>query len=988
MSAWAGPAEQVVHFDIASQSLSDGLMEFSRQSDITLLANAELVRGKQAPAVKGEIESGQALSLLLAHSGLSYRYQSDDTIAIVAQDNSAEGGTGQAQTAAGGDVAEVVVTGFRESLDKALDIKRSSAGVVDAIVAEDIAKFPDTNLAESLQRVPGVAISRERGEGRQISVRGLGADFTRVRINGLEAQAASEGNTTRGFDFNVFASELFNQITVRKTASADVDEGSLGATVDLRTAQPFDYPGFKVALSGQESYNDLSEKTSPRLAFLISNTFADGRLGALFSAAYSERTVDQVGDSSGVYYYGNFAGGFCDPENADGACYGEDEPDGITVADLNSENYFVPRFPRSIYQRTDQDRLGLTGSLQWAPDDATEISLDALYSDLEVNRQEYYVQGILYQDQTGIIVRDAQFDGNTMVAANLDNVDLRTEHTIDDSTTKFTQFTLNGHHDFTDALRLTGTLGYSKSNFDNPIETTVQMDAFATQGYSFDATGGPGHLVVGYGPDVNDPDTWYVGPKITTASGETAGPEIRIRPSWVDFTEKVGNLDLRYAWTQAWTLNGGVQFKRFDYDSDVKRRMTEDVPTELPDGVTTADLASSFTGPDGVTWQLPNVAAFDRVYGIYSDTGDFKLYGAESSLARGQIRQVQEKDAGGYVQADFDSTLGNLPVRGNFGVRYVRTEQWSNGFVQSGDSYDLIEADRDYDNWLPALNVVVEPMQDLLLRFGAAKVMSRASLSSLSPNTSISTGDGTTTISRGNPELDPIQATTLDLSVEWYVGPGSILSAGFFYKDIDTYIQTLTLTNQTFEDTGLSEEALEGTGATTDDDFTISRPVNTSGGPLQGFELGVQQPLGVIANWLDGFGVLLNYTYVDSKIDYIIGGDATDRVKGPLLGLSKYGYNTTLYYEKNRLSARVSGAYRSKYTRSIPGPSGQDIYGTESTFNVDASASYNVSDSLTLSLEGINLTDEASSLYSDSSRRWQDYYKTGREFMLGFRYTY
>ena len=166
------------------------------------------------------------------------------------------------------------------------------------IVAEDIADFPDQNLAESLQRIPGVAIDRDAGEGRTITVRGLGSDFTRIRLNQLEALATTGGtdssggaNRSRGFDFNVFASELFSRLTVRKSASAEVDEGSLGATVDLQTGRPFDYNGFVLSASGQMGYNDLANRWSPRGALLVSGTFADGRIGILASVAYSERSL-------------------------------------------------------------------------------------------------------------------------------------------------------------------------------------------------------------------------------------------------------------------------------------------------------------------------------------------------------------------------------------------------------------------------------------------------------------------------------------------------------------------------------------------------------------------------------------------------------------------------------------------------------------------------------------------------------------------------
>jgi iron complex outermembrane receptor protein len=182
-----------------------------------------------------------------------------------------------------------VVTGFRSSLSKALDVKRDSIGAVDAIMAEDIAAFPDQNLAEAIQRLPGVTIDRVGGEGHQITVRGLNADFTRVRINGVDAIATGGGNRSRGFDFNVFASELFNSITVRKTQSADTPEGSLGATVDLQTGRPFDYRGFKAAGSAEGSLNSITDRILPRVAGLVSWANENQTFGVLASVAYSKR---------------------------------------------------------------------------------------------------------------------------------------------------------------------------------------------------------------------------------------------------------------------------------------------------------------------------------------------------------------------------------------------------------------------------------------------------------------------------------------------------------------------------------------------------------------------------------------------------------------------------------------------------------------------------------------------------------------------------
>ena len=220
----------------------------------------------------------------------------------------------------GDELDKIEVVGFRASLIKALDEKRESAEQIDAIVAEDIGKFPDQNLAESLQRIPGVSIDRDAGEGRSITVRGLGPDFTRVRLNGMEALSTTGGtdssggaNRGRGFDFNVFASELFNNLTVRKTQSAEVDEGSLGATVDLRTGRPFDYRKFTATVNGQMSYNDLSGEWDPRISGLISNTWADGRIGAAMSVSYSERSLLEEGFSAVRWEPTSASGGFCSP---------------------------------------------------------------------------------------------------------------------------------------------------------------------------------------------------------------------------------------------------------------------------------------------------------------------------------------------------------------------------------------------------------------------------------------------------------------------------------------------------------------------------------------------------------------------------------------------------------------------------------------------------------------------------------------------------
>jgi len=317
-------------------------------------------------------------------------------------------------------IEEIQVTGFRESLASALSIKKEQNGFVDAIVASDIAEFPDNNLAESLQRVPGVAIQRSGGEGRGITVRGLGPTFTTVRLNGMETISTTGGtdavggnNRGRGFDFNTFSSDLFSSLTVRKTNSAEVQEGSLGATVDLKAAQPFDYDGFVFTAAGSLGYNDLSEKNDPGASFLVSDTFNDGKFGALFSLSYSGRQVQDEGSSTGRW--SNAAGDRFSSSQLGSAT----TTTPLTATDpINTA--FHPRLPRYDSYQHEMERIGSSLSLQFRPTDTTEISVDGLFARFEASREETFFSSVMNGTTSAVPpinlnLRDYEVRGNTMV---------------------------------------------------------------------------------------------------------------------------------------------------------------------------------------------------------------------------------------------------------------------------------------------------------------------------------------------------------------------------------------------------------------------------------------------------------------------------------------------------------------------------------------------------------------------------------------------
>ncbi|MNK19930.1 Colicin I receptor precursor [compost metagenome] len=878
-------------------------------------------------------------------------------------------------------VDEVVVTGFRGSLAQALNVKRREAGAVDVIVAEDIADFPDQNLAEAIQRIPGVAITRDAGEGRNISVRGLGPDFTRIRINGMEALGTTGGtdssggtNRGRGFDFNVFASDLFNSITVRKTASAETEEGSLGATVDLRAARPFDYKdGLTIAASGQVGYNDLAQNADPRGAFLISNTWADGKFGALLSVAYSTREALEEGHSTVRWQGGNI---------------------GRAGQGQGVINAFTPRLPRYGILEHDQDRLGVTGALQWRPSDATEVSLDVLYADFSATRFEHFLQAPDFSasgaaGRNGIIVRDSFVDGNgNMLYGRFDNVDVRSESRYDELSTEFTQVTLNFKHDFNDRFRMDALIGSSKSEHENPIQTTLLFDKTDSQDYVYDYRQNSNLPLISYGFDVNDPAQWRL-------------TQIRMRPQTADNTYDTIQVNTTFDLNDRFQLKTGYFFKDYTFATTERRRdpascspplaVTANAEACIPASVAAAAI-SSYSRTVGFSdgWDIPSGTALNWLIPDYQKASDlfgFDGYALSWQPASGNNRSVQEKTTGAYAQIDFDLDTA-MPIRGNIGTRYVTTDQSSKGYQIAAGAPIEVRASRTYSDWLPSANIVIEPRENLLVRLAAAKVMSRPGLGNLTPGGSVSVSGNNRTVSSGNPMLEATKATTYDIGVEWYFAPESILALGVFHKKIDSFIATQSTTGPfTGNALGIPDSVAIAAcgsvaGCSASADWVFNKPVNTEGGDLTGFEISYQQPFTFLPGLWSNFGVMANYTFVDSEIEYPNGTTNT------LTELSKNAYNGTLYYEDDRFSARVSGTYRDGYLTQVPGRNGNAIEGVVDTFNVDASASWQVSDSFTLTLEAINLTDEVPTQYVGDYNLVSVHHHTGRQVFAGFRYKF
>ena len=860
------------------------------------------------------------------------------------------------------EVIEVRASSFADSLQKALITKRASAGAVDTILAEDIADFPDQNLAESLQRIPGIAISRDAGQGREITVRGLNSSFTRVQLNGMQAQSLSAGpggvRKSRAFDFNVFASELFSQLTVHKTSSAEIEEGTLGATVDLTTGRPFDFNDNVTAINVQGTYNDQSEEADPRLSALTSYTNDDRSFGVLVSASFSSQLISNVGSDTGRWE----DDGFC----TDSSCLGTQDED------LSS--YWHPRFPRFADKTHELDRTGITASVQFAPSDDTTITLDALYSKIEAQRLEPFMQAISLArtNSSGVgqtYLTDYTIDGNdSIIAATAHDVDIRSENFESNWESEFTQFSVDVEHHFNDDLKVNLLVGTSESVLDNR-ETTIIYEHFSvndsrrtldyadsTSAVTYDFTNQMSPTM-SYSFDTANPANWELS-------------EYRDRIYDAKSSYDNARADFEYILNDAITLKGGVTYKDYLYSIAGSRADGTFASADAADG--TVDnvafgISNVVTAADG------NVVNFGGQSFFMADNAQlpqFLASGGWSYAPRGgDTYAVSEENLSYFLQADFFYPIGDMDLRGNAGVRYATTDVESTGLVNG----DPTSVKNDYSDTLPSLNLALDVTEDVVLRASYADVMSRPGLSTLSPGGSVDPFN--LTVSYGNPFIDPFRATNYDLSAEYYFDEGALLSLAYFIKDIESFPTSETVTLN-WQEVGLPDSVLGGqANIVNNSDFEVRRSINGGGGKLDGYEVQYQQKLDFLPGpqWVQNFGVLANMTFVDADVN--------------LTGQSDRSSNFTVYWEDELFSARISMANRSEFTTSFNSNPNKQRY-VDGTTHIDFSASYNVSENLKISIEGINLTDEpiVAMVSPNIGGRVWNVTQTGRQFFIGASY--
>ena len=861
-----------------------------------------------------------------------------------------------------GVLEEVMVTGFRQSLREAVTLKRDAVNSRDSIVAEDIGKMPDLNLAEAIQRIPGVSITRQAGEGRQVTLRGLGPDFTRVTLNGMEVPASTGGldsyggvNRGRAFDFNVFSAELFTHIDVNKSPTASIEEGGVAGTVELYSARPLDNPGFHATVFGQLGYNDLSEKTSPKVTAFVSTSNEAETFGALLTVAYTERTVYQDG-------FGTVRWAVPDrPFAGNNTSYTDDE--------INS--YWYPRLPRQDSFRHDQDRLGVSGAVQFRPNDDLEFGLNWVHSEFNATYDSYNSFAEFRRSSpwgyNAITVNSITLDpnGDYVVAGDFDGVGLRTESRQNDDSTEFDQYTADMKWTLSDNLRLSGMIGRAESEyFDEYFRVNIETPQPGTS-FSYDFTGNADVAAIDYNIDVADPNNYFI---MTND---------RIEQNKVARTNDTARLDLTWDLSDMHSFSFGAIYNDREVDSvryDCTTCSDQTDIVGLGKVFSFYDIGGYGSGTELDFWVLD----FNKAKAAYG------LGGWEPGRGAGvETWTVQEKTTGVYVDYNLNTELAGHGFRLNAGVRYVDTSVDATAWLSSTVPY--LESN-SYDNWLPSMNAAFDLTDDLVLRAGLSRTMTRAGLSSLAPRKTYS--DVNFTVSGGNTQLDPLVSDNLDLAVEWYFAEQAVLSFAYFHKDIDSFIsQPETSEPLRPEDYAPVASVYPDQPALLDPSliWTYRSSANTEGTKIDGYEIAYQQAFTFLPGFFGNFGFIGNYSYVDATTEVIrSGGPETV----PLEGLSKHSWNATLYYEVENWGARIAVNNRDDYITNNTGSNGNVAEGTTGPTHIDMSAFYHINDTWTLSFEGINLTDEPERLFTTGDgtlNLGREYNASGREYFFGVR---
>jgi iron complex outermembrane recepter protein len=888
-------------------------------------------------------------------------------------------------------VEEVVVPGIRQSLEKAIQIKRTSENQVDAISATDIGKLPDKNVADALQRLPGVAIQGAAGgeggfdEADRVSIRGTSPSLTNVTIDGHNVatgdwfildQYAVVG---RSVSFDLLPSEIVQNVVVSKTQDASILEGGVSGSVDIQTRDPLNLNKmFTFEASAEAAYNTNGGQWKPQVNGLIGWKSADGTLGVILQGFYEERSVVRYGQEVlGWQPITNGPNGMA-TGNAIPSLVGDESPTLIGS---------------SLFEQ-ERKRAGFSGSVQWkSSDDRAELKLSGFYSHLSASNDNdnYMLWGTheftdnvptSYTVQQGTITSATfpqTYNGAPVDGLIVDNITRPGEY----AETWYAN--LDGKFRVTDRLTIKTQIGYTQGVGETPEQPAFEVD------------GGPG---VSYTPSGNG----------FLVSDQTVNPQSPVGMSndWSWNARFISKDTEFYAKADGqWDVSSGV-FKDVDFGvrvADHTRQVdgwdrgctlgannacygsptmpfAETNPTPYPSGYTASAL--------GIPGLLIPIAGNPSTIGQIINAIPGGVRGPISAIVQPQNYfwtgsfKVQETDVEGYIMAH----VGGEGWRGNFGLRVANTNE--NSYVNvalpstcaspdlsntipvgctvpAGDTYvgtsaygpyGIDHVTHNYLNFLPSMNFTFDLKHNLLLRMSAAETMSRPDYSSLGGTVTLT--DLTLTGSGGNPNLKPIQAAVYDIGLEYYYAPQSLAAISIFYDDLSSYVG-YGVNTESYVNQLLSSAA----GKPVYSNYNISSPYNIAG-ELEGVELQLQQPIG----W--GFGFQANGTYVD-------GHDATG---APLIGTSRWVGNLVGYYEDHGFSLRLAYTYRSHFYVGLDraSPESQANFGT-----LDASAAYAITKNISVTIDAINITDSLLKYYAAIPVQVRAVYNNGTQLFMGVK---
>lgn len=873
-----------------------------------------------------------------------------------------------APAAAAQDENEIIVNGYVKSLAAARDLKRGSNIVKDVIVAEDMAKFPELNLAESIQRLPGVAINREAGEGRRITLRGLGPDFTRVQLNGMEVlgnvdsamDSRGQRSRDRAFDFNIFASELFSRVEVEKSYQASQAEGGMAGTVGLFTAKPLEQKqGLSGAVSAKLGTNSFTKDAQPRVAAMIGQNWGD-RFGILVSVAYSKRKTEEQGYNtySPTQLSASKMAGYL-TKGLDISALSADQQAKFKSGDL----VFASGNRLSVWDAR-QERLGLTLATQWRPADNLLFTLDGLHGEFTTHRDEYHLatrpnntSGSVIFDTTSKINSIHWDSSNFVDAISVDNVTYASEHRRSLNKNKFNQIALTGKWDAGDNLTFDGHVGYEDSKYTTPYDDKLYLRAY-------------GGMTTTYAPDGTSATNVYRWN--TTDPSRYEFKEFYFREFWnkTSLKEGVGNAALKLG--DVFTLRAGASYRRYEtsgseiYNDGQFRNFT---------GTPVTPYAVVFSQNKSASWITGDYAkAFATYNAAHTTVGATDI---ENTY------KVIESTTAGYGQLEWNAPLGGMRLRGNLGLRAYFTDLDSTGFVTNSNDTPIGTnvTSSHYSGVLPALNATLEVTPSFLIRFAAAKNINRPGLSSVAASGSANADNGKITASIGNPNLKPYKDNSVEASAEWYFGKIGLVSLGVFHKDISNLVASQTLLNVPYSTTGLPTSMVAGaTPSTIVAEFT--RPVNLAKAYVTGVEMAAQTDFAFLPAPFDKLGMAANLTLLDSNAP-------SNGIDSPIPGLSNTNANATLYYETPRWGIRGSLNYRSSYLRTAyDGTHPESKDGFDGTVYVDAAAFVNLTDRIRLTIDGINLTNETEVQFNSIYHRLHNETQSGRTVFVGFGFKF